>query len=66
MDKPHRLQHILVEYGVIILALPDGETFKIQSGYGSMCPWNEKQRLEAYRGIKEMAEKVIEEMEGQA
>lgn len=63
MDEQHHIQHIVFEYALVVCAIPKGDTYEIQSGYGSMCPWNKEQRLEAYKGIKGAVEEVIEGME---
>jgi hypothetical protein len=66
MDKELKMQLIDVMYSVVICAIPnrkDPDVADIRIGYGGMCPWNERQRLEAYKAIKKGAEKVIKEIE---
>ena len=69
MDKELKIQRIDIEFGVTICAIPSRKVpivAELHAGHGMMCPWNKEQRLDAYKGIKDLAEKVIEEMEGQA
>lgn len=70
MDEQLKIQHIDIEYGVTVCAIPSGKVpnlvAEIHAGHGMYCPWGKEERLEAYKGIKSLAEKVIAEMEAGA
>jgi len=63
MDSPHGIQHIDIEYSVMVLATPSKEvSYDVRGGYGSMCPWKPRERLAAYRGLRDWVDTVITEM----
>ena len=64
MDSPHGIQHIDIEYSVVVLATPSKEvTYDVRGGYGSMCPWKLWQRLAAYRAMRDWLDNTIDEMQ---
>lgn len=66
MDGKHGIQHIDVEYGVVILATPSPEDdVNVCGGYGSMCVWQAWQRLAAYKSMRSWLDCTIAEMEAE-
>ena len=64
MDSPHGIQHIDIEYSVVVLATPSKEVAcDVRGGYGSMCPWKPWQRLAAYKAIQSWLDYTIAKME---
>lgn len=63
MDSPHHVSHIDFEYGVIVAAFPRGASYDVRGGYGIMCHWKPRERLAAYRGLRDWLDNTITEME---